>query len=86
MAYSSSGNALDEILADKHLFESQLGISYAEAIVDSDVSDLEVEICEDWGDDDWSGDKFDGRSYLLCMINCAHVQNLCVYRCTGWLS
>ena len=81
MAYSSSGSALDEILADRHLFESQFGISYAESIVDCDESDLKVEICEDW-----SGNKFDGRYCLLCMINCAYVQNLCVYRCTGWLS
>ena len=30
MASSSSGSTLEGILADRHLFESQVGISYAE--------------------------------------------------------
>ena len=47
MASSSSGSALEEILADRQLFESQFGISYAEAPLDSDESDLEVEVWED---------------------------------------
>ena len=36
VASSSSGSALEEILADRQLFESQFGISYAEAPLDLD--------------------------------------------------
>ena len=42
MTSSSSGSALLEILADRQLFESQFGISFDEALLDSDESDLEV--------------------------------------------
>ena len=47
MASSSSGSAVQEILADRQLFESQFGISFDEALLDSDESDLEVEVWED---------------------------------------
>ena len=70
MAFSSSGSALEEILGDRKLFESQFGISYGEAPLDSDESDLEVEICEEFSDGDHSndhdnqaGDMLDGIYY-----------------------
>ena len=44
MASSSSGSTLQEIFADRQLFESQFGISFDEALLDSDESDLEVEV------------------------------------------
>ena len=52
MAFSSSSSALEEILGDRQLFETQCGISYDEALLDSDESDLEVEICEEFSDDE----------------------------------
>lgn len=72
MASSSSGSALEEILADRQLFESQFGISYAEARLDSDESDLEVEVWEDedqhsedeqHSDDDQTGHMSDEGIY-----------------------
>ncbi len=55
MASTSNGSALDEILADRQLFEAQFGLSYVEAPLDSDESDLEVEISEDWSADRFAG-------------------------------
>ena len=72
MASSSSGSVLEEILADRQLFESQFGFSYAEAPLDSDESDLEVEVWEDedqhsedeqHSDDDQTGHMSDEGIY-----------------------
>ena len=74
MASSSSGSALEEMLADRQLFESQFGVSYAEAPLDSDESDLEVEVWEDedqqsedeqHSDDEQIGDMSDEGIYYL---------------------
>lgn len=82
MASSSSGSALQEILADRQLFESQFGISFDEALLDSDESDLEVEVWEDDdqqseddqdSDDDQTGTMFDdGIFYIEALLinNC----------------
>ena len=63
MAFSSSSSALEEILGDRQLFETQGGISYDEALLDSDESDLEVEICEEFSDENQAGDMLDGIYY-----------------------
>ena len=49
MAFSSSSSALEEILGDRQLFETQGGISYDEALLDSDVtgSSMAREVCMD---------------------------------------
>ena len=86
MASSSSDSTLEEILTDRQLFESQFGISYAEAPLDSDESDLEVEV---WKDDDQQGEdeqhsdadqtgdvSDDGTDILLLK----HYSNLHAYR------
>ena len=68
MTSSSSGSALQEILADGQLFESQLGISFDEALLDSDESDLEVEVWEgddQHSDDDQTGDMFDDDIFCI---------------------
>ena len=62
MAFSSSGSALEEILGDRQLFETQFGISYDEAPLDSDESDLEVEEFSD-DDENQAGDMLDGIYY-----------------------
>ena len=83
MASTSSGSAFLEILADRQLFETHFGISYAEAPLDSDESDLEMEMCEDWGDENWSTDRFAGKytnTELLLMIYVNYTQNLHVHR------
>ena len=64
MAFSSSGSALEEILRDRQLFETQFGISYDEAPLDSDESDLEVEEFSD--DENQAGDMLDG---IYCYSN-----------------
>jgi len=70
MAFSSSGSALEEILGDRQLFETQFGISYDEAPLDSDESDLEVEICEEFSDDEnQAGDMLNG---IYCYRNITH--------------
>jgi len=61
MAFSSSGSALEEILGDRQLFETQFGMSYDEAPLDSDESDLEVEEFSD--DENQAGDMLDGIYY-----------------------
>ena len=63
MAFSSSGSALEEILGDRQLFETQFDISYDEAPLDSDESDLEMEICEEFSDENQAGDMLDGIYY-----------------------
>ena len=67
MAFSSSGSALEEILGDRQLFERQFGISYDEAPLDSDESDLEVEEFSD--DENQAGDMLDG---IYCYSNITH--------------
>jgi len=47
MASSTSGSALDVIFADKQLFEAHFGFSCEEVVLDSDESDLEVDLSED---------------------------------------
>ena len=47
MASLTSGSAVDEIFADKQLFEAHFGFSCEEVIQDSDESDLEVDLSED---------------------------------------
>ena len=90
MASSSSGSTLEEILADGQLFESQIGISYAEGPLDSDESDLEVEVWKDddqqgedeqHSDDDETGDMSDDGTDILLL---KHYSNLHVYR--WWFS
>ena len=68
MAFSSSGSALEEILGDRQLFETQFGISYDEAPLDSDESDLEVEEFSD-DDENQAGDMLDG---IYCYSNITH--------------
>ena len=50
MASSTSGSALEEIFADKQLFEAHFGFSCEEVVLDSDESDLEVDLSEDDSD------------------------------------
>ena len=50
MASSTSGSALDEIFADKQLFEAHFSFSCEEVVLDSDESDLEVDLSEDDSD------------------------------------
>ena len=40
------GSALDEIFADKELFEAHFGFSCVDAVLDSDESDLEVDLSD----------------------------------------
>ena len=86
MASSSSDSTLEEILTDRQLFESQFGISYAEVPLDSDESDLEVEVWKDddqqgedeqHSDDDQTGDVSDDGTDILLL---KHYSNLHVYR------
>ena len=44
MASTTSGSALDEIFADKELFEAHFRFSCVEGVLDSDESDLEVDL------------------------------------------
>ena len=90
MASTSSGSAL-EILADRRLFETHFGISYADAPLDSNESDLELEMCEDWGDDDenWSTDRFAGKykyKYRRTIICKLHSKSACAQMATTWVS
>ena len=50
MASTTSGSALDEIFADKELFEAHFDFSCMEVALDSDESDLEVDLSDDDGD------------------------------------
>ena len=50
MASSTSGSALDEVFVDKQLFEAHFGLSCEEVVLDSDKSDLEVDLSEDDSD------------------------------------
>ena len=50
MASTTSGSALDEIFADKELFEAHFGFSCEEGVLDSDESDLEVDLSDAEGD------------------------------------
>ena len=50
MASTTSGSALDEIFADKELFHAHFGFSCVEAVLDSDESDLEVNLSDAKGD------------------------------------
>ena len=56
MASTTSGSALDEIFADKELFEAHFGFSCEEGVLDSDESDLEVDLS------DAEGDSYSGKS------------------------
>ena len=50
IASTTSGSALDEIFADMELFEAHFGFSCVEGVLDSDESDLEVDLSDDDGD------------------------------------
>ena len=50
MASLTRGSALDEIFADKQLFEAHFGFSCEEVVLDSDKSYLEVDLSEDDSD------------------------------------
>ena len=55
MASTTSGSALDEIFADKEMFEAHFGFSCEEGVLDSDESDLEVDLS------DAEGDSYSGK-------------------------
>lgn len=52
MASTTSGSALDEIFADKELFHAHFGFSCVDGVLDSDESDLEVDLSDAEGDSD----------------------------------
>ena len=58
MATMSSGSALDDIFADKQLFEAHFGFSCEEVVLDSDESDLDVD------ESDYDSDGCNGKSLL----------------------
>ena len=53
MASTTSGSALEEIFADKELFEAHFDFSCVEGVVDSDESDLVDLSDDDWGFIQW---------------------------------
>ena len=46
MASTTSGSALDEIFADKELFEAHFHFSCVEGVLDFNESDLEVDLSD----------------------------------------
>ena len=52
MASTTSGSALDEIFADKELFHAHFGFSCVDGVLDSDESDLEVDLSDAERDSD----------------------------------
>ena len=52
MASTTSGSALDEFFADKELFHARSSFSCVDGVLDSDESDLEVDLSDAERDSD----------------------------------